>query len=554
MITHGQASSASGYGPRDDSNRSRPGSAVRTAGDPRGLEPFSAMLRQPRAVVFDLDGVLVDTARLHARAWKATFDSLFDELGIEGEFDEVEDYRRYVDGRPRYGGVAALLRSREIDLPPGAPQDAPGFSTEAAVGNLKNRLFHELVESEGVEVLPGAGDLVESLAASGVPMAIVSSSRNVSRVLPDHLGRHFSVVLGGSDVAELGIPGKPEPGMFIEGARRLGAEPNEAAVVEDATAGVLAGRHGGFAVVVGIDPVGSLGLKRAGADFVVAGVDALPRDIGDWGGLIEPPKDALGDIDQIIDRLLGRPAIFLDYDGTLTPIVDDPAAATIGGREREVLRELAEMVPVTILSGRGLDDVKSLVAVDGLTYSGSHGYEIERPDGSRSEQGAAADAVPQLDEAEELLVVGVTRLPGVMIERKPYAIAVHTRRAETQAAREGAGDLAREVVSRFDRLSLRGGKEIHELRPALDWDKGAALSHLLGLIEGNPVPIYIGDDETDEDGFLAVRKLSGVGVRVGAALGSETWADFVLDEPGEVLDLLSTLARALRKGLSGEGG
>lgn len=504
------------------------------------------MLRQPKAVVFDLDGVLVDTARLHGKAWKAAFDRLFDELGIEDEFDEVEDYRRYVDGRPRYEGVAALLESRQIRMPSGAPEDGPGFSTEAAVGNLKNQLFHDLVESDGVEILAGAEDLVEAFAESGTPMAIVSSSRNVSRVLPDRLARHFTVVFGGTDVAELGIPGKPEPGMFVEGAHRLGARPHEAAVVEDATAGVLAGRRGGFAVVVGIDPVGSLGLKEAGADCVVAGVDSLPRDIGEWGNLIDPPMDALANSGQIIDRLQGRPAIFLDYDGTLTPIVDDPAAALIGEKEREVLRGLAASVPVAILSGRGLDDVKSLVALDGLTYSGSHGYEIERPDRSRSEQEAAADAVPQLDEAEKLLVGGTRRLPGVMIERKPYAIAVHTRRAESQEAREGAGDLAREVVSQFDRLSLRGGKEIHELRPALDWDKGAALKQLLELIDGGPVPLYIGDDETDEDGFLAVRTLSGVGIRVGSAAGSETWADFLLDNPAEVLELLSTLARSSR--------
>ncbi len=238
--------------------------------------------------------------------------------------------------------------------------------------------------------------------------------------------------------------------------------------------------------------------------------------------------------------------MFLDYDGTLTPIVDDPAAATIGEEQREVLARLAAIVPVAILSGRGLDDVKSLVAVEGLTYSGSHGYEIEMPDGSRSEQDAAADAVPQLDEAGELLAAGAVDLPGVMIERKPYAIAVHTRRAETQQAREEAGELAREVASRFDRLSLRGGKEIHELRPAHDWDKGAALKQLLELIEGSPVPIYIGDDETDEDGFLAVRTLSGVGILVGTAAGSETWAGFLLDDPGEVLELLSTLAKSFR--------
>lgn len=504
------------------------------------------MLRQPKAVVFDLDGVLVDTTRLHGRAWKTAFDRLFHELGIEDEFDEVEDYRQYVDGKPRYEGVASLLRSRNIEMPVGDPSDEPGFSTVAAVGNLKNRMFHDLVQSEGVEPLDGVVDFVGSLAERGVPMAIVSSSRNASHVLPDALGRHFDVVLGGTDVAELGLPGKPAPDMFIEGARRLGVTPQEAAVVEDALAGVRAGQRGGFAVVVGVDPDGSSALEVNGADLVVAGVADLPQDVGTWGDLIGAPENALGQVGAIIEKLGDRPAVFLDYDGTLTPIVDDPAAATIGEEQRDVLVGLAAIVPVAIVSGRGLDDVKALVAVEGLTYSGSHGYEIEMPDGSRSERDAAADAVPQLDEAGGLLAAGAVDLPGVMIERKPYAIAVHTRRAVTEQAREGAGELAREVASRFDRLSLRGGKEIHELRPAHDWDKGAALKQLLELIGGRPVPLYIGDDETDEDGFLAVRTLSGVGILVGTAAGSETWADFLLDDPGEVLELLSTLAKSFR--------
>ncbi len=502
-------------------------------------------LRSPKAVVFDLDGVLVDTARLHARAWKMAFDRFFRERGLDDEFDEVRDYRRYVDGRPRYEGVATLLRSRRIGLPPGEPGDAPGFSTEAALGNFKNELFHELLEAEGVDMLDGAKALVDSLAEQGVPMAIVSSSRNAPRVLPDELGRHMSVVLGGADVAELGIAGKPEPGMFVEGARRLGFGPADAAVVEDATAGVRAGRRGGFAIVVGVDPTGKMDLRKHGADLVVSGVADLPPSIASWADLIEPPQDALGAMDHVIKALDGRPAVFLDYDGTLTPIVDDPAEATISEPERAVLRRLSEVAPVAIVSGRGLDDVKSLVQVSGLTYSGSHGFEIEMPDGSRSEQEAAADAVSQLDDAESTLIAGSAELLGVMIERKPYAIAVHTRRAETQEAREAAGELAEEVVGRFDRLVLRGGKEIHELRPALDWDKGAALKQLLELVEQNPVPLYIGDDETDEDGFLAVRTLSGVGIRVGGAPGPETWADYVLNEPADVLIMLSSLADSL---------
>lgn len=501
--------------------------------------------RNPQAVVFDLDGVLVDTARLHGRAWKRAFDRFFDERGIDDEFDETADYRDHVDGRPRYEGVASFLSSRGIELPEGDASDPPGFQTVASVGNYKNQLFHELIDSEGVDVLPGADALVEALAERGTPMAIVSSSRNAEQVLPEELGRHIEVVLGGADVEELDMPGKPAPDMFIEGARQLGFDPGSAAVVEDATAGVHAGRVGGFAITVGIDPEGSSGLRSAGADVVVSGVGDLPVDVGSWSGLLASPPNALESLDQIGENLEPGPAVFLDYDGVLTPIVDDPSAATIGDEERGILKTLADLVPVAIVSGRGLDDVKSLVAVEGLTYSGSHGFEIEMPDGERVHQDDAARALPALDRAEGLLVEGTEGLGGVVVERKPYAIAIHTRRADSEEARIAAGELARRVVEEFSDLILRGGKEIHELRPALDWDKGAAVSHLLGLLPGDPVPLYLGDDDTDEDGFLACRREGGVGILVGSAEGSETWADYTLSDPDEAIRFLTDLTGSL---------
>lgn len=505
------------------------------------------MLREPKAVVFDLDGVLVDTARLHAEAWKRAFDSFFDHRGIDDVFDEAADYRQRVDGRPRYEGVAALLASRGIELPAGTPSDEPGFETEAAIGNLKNQMFHELLDSEGVEPLPEAKELLEALTAQQVPMAVVSSSRNATRVLPADLGEHVEFVLGGGDVADLGIPGKPDPGMFVEGARRLGFGPESAAVVEDAPTGVQAGRRGGFAVTVGIDPEGTSRLEEAGADFVVPGLAALPKEIGSWPELIEAPTPALESLERIEGLLGGAPAVFLDYDGTLTPIVDDPAAATISDDDRSILRSLADKVPLAIVSGRGLDDVRTLVGVDGLTYSGSHGFEIELGDGRRIDQDQAASAVPQLDEAEKALIDGSQDLTGVLIERKPYAIAVHTRRAASDEVRDKAGALAAAVSADFDQLVLRGGKEIHELRPALDWDKGAALSHLLGLLPNDPVPLYVGDDETDEDAFLACRREGGFGVLVGSASGAESWADFTLDHRRETFELLAHLAGAFSR-------
>lgn len=504
------------------------------------------MLRSPKAVIFDLDGVLVDSARLHSRAWKEAFDNLFDHLGRDDEFDEVEDYRAHVDGRPRYEGVAALLESRGIELPPGDPGDEPGFGTHTAIGNLKNRRFNELVEAEGVDALAGADELVQALADRGIPMAVVSSSKNAPHILPQRLASHMDVIFSGIDVAELDMPGKPAPDMFLEGARLLGVDPRSAAVLEDAPAGVKAGRLGGFAVVVGIDPAGSSNLEDSGADFVVRGVDELPQDASAWAELVVDPHPGMGSFDEIVERLGVRPAVFLDYDGTLTPIVDDPDAANIGDAERKVLADLSEAVPVAIVSGRGLADVRSHVAVDGLTYSGSHGFEIEMPDGEVIEQEQAGESVSQLDEAERLLDEGATDLAGIMIERKPYAIAVHTRRAESEEARQAAGELARNVVSRFDGLILRGGKEVHELRPAIDWDKGAALSHLRSLLPGDPTPLYVGDDDTDEDGFHAVRREGGLGILVGKARGGGTWADFTLSDPAQAIEFLERLASSLR--------
>jgi trehalose 6-phosphate phosphatase len=502
-------------------------------------------MRTSEAAIFDLDGVLVDTAVLHARAWKETFDRFLAHRGLDDTFDEVSDYRAHVDGRPRYDGVAAFLASRDIDLPAGVPSDDPGYDTEAAIGNLKNQRFHELIDSEGIDPLPGAQNLLQALADRGVPIAIVSSSRNAPSVLPEHLRPFIDVMVSGLDVEELGLPGKPAPDMFLEAARRLDVDPASAAVLEDAPAGVAAGRSGGFGVVIGIDPAGDTHLDEMGADFAVDGVGDLPHDIAKWADLVPPPPNAIQSFDSIVERLGPRPAVYLDYDGTLTPIVDDPDLADIGEQERDVLRDLAAHATIAIVSGRGLDDVRSHVAVDGITYSGSHGFEIEMPDGERIEKNEAEAAVAQLDEAERLLEEGSADLGGIMIERKPYAIAVHTRRAESEVSRAAAGGLAREVASRFDGLVVRPGKEIQELRPAIDWNKGAAISHLRGLLPDRPVPVYVGDDDTDEDGFLAVRREGGIAVLVGSSPGAETWADYTLADPAETVAFLAALADVL---------
>jgi trehalose 6-phosphate phosphatase len=506
---------------------------------------MAGQLRAPTAVVFDLDGVLVDTARLHAMAWQQTFDRFFSERGIDDRFDRDEDYRRHVDGKPRYEGVASLLRSRGIEVPRGDPEDRPGLDTRTAIGNLKNELFNQLVDSEGVTALPGVRPLLEALRAQTVPMALVSSSRNARRVLPIELSRLLDVQLDGTDLGELGVPGKPDPAMFHEAARRMGVPPRSIAVIEDAPAGVAAGRAGGFGLVVGIGDPGHHRLSESGADVVVTGVGDLPLDIEVWPSLLSVPAPALDSVTEIVTALGAEPALFLDYDGTLTPIVADPAQATIDEGARELLRRLASRVPLAIVSGRGLSDVREMVGVDGITYGGSHGFEIDRPGGRHFEHEGAVAVLADLDAAQTALEAGVAGLDGVRVERKRFAIAVHTRLAVNDDVRQQAGELTAQVAAKHPTLTQTGGKEIHELRPNVDWDKGAALAYLLELMPASPRPLYIGDDSTDEDAFLRARVIGGIGIRVGeVGSGADTWADYLLDGPEQTIALLESILDA----------
>lgn len=349
------------------------------------------------------------------------------------------------------------------------------------------------------------------------------------------------------DVSDADLSGDSDPTSSLDAARRLGVPVGQAALVADSPAGVREGIADGFAMVVGIEPEGPGSLGGAGADLVIEKVVDLPGDIAAWADLIPPPKQALESLGAIRQHLGSTPGVFLDYDGTLTPIVDDPSAATIGPRERDILTRLVEVAPVAVISGRGLDDVRSHVGVEGITYSGSHGFEILGPDSSRFEQPDAVLVIPELDEAEMALLGEVDELPGVVIERKRFAIAVHTRRAKTEEARSGARALAERVGSTQPDLVVRGGKEVIELRPGIDWDKGHALAHLLERLPQGAVPLYIGDDETDEDAFAEVRRSFGVGILVGTARGGDTWAGYTLAGTEEALRFLSLLTEEIRR-------
>lgn len=238
-----------------------------------------------------------------------------------------------------------------------------------------------------------------------------------------------------------------------------------------------------------------------------------------------------------------RLALFLDYDGTLTPIVERPEDAVLDDGTRAVLRRLAGRHAVAIVSGRDLEDVRARVGLDDIEYAGCHGFEIAGPRGNRVHAAAAA-AAPQLGAAADMVAHDTRGVAGVQLERKRFSVAVHYRRAP-ESARHAVHEAVLRAQARHPALRVTEGKKVYELQPDVDWDKGRAVLWLietLGLQDA--LPVYIGDDATDEDAFRALAG-RGVGIAVQEA-PRPTAASYSLSGPAEVRALLAALADAPR--------
>jgi beta-phosphoglucomutase family hydrolase len=233
------------------------------------------------AVIFDMDGVVTETATVHAAAWKRLFDELLEDRTRSGQpfdaFEPSSDYLRHVDGKNRYDGVQSFLEARGIELPWGDPGDPSDALTVCGLGNRKDQLFHEHLRADGARAYPSTVDVIRALRERSVLTGLVTASRNADEVLAAAgVADLFDEKVDGHVGAELQLPGKPDPAMFLEAARRLGVEPARAAVVEDALSGVAAGRAGGFALVVGVDRADHAEeLREAGADVVVGDLAEL---------------------------------------------------------------------------------------------------------------------------------------------------------------------------------------------------------------------------------------------------------------------------------------
>ena len=243
--------------------------------------PTRANAAALEAWLFDLDGVLTDTAAVHASAWKATFDEFLARRAGEGlpyvAFDPVSDYERFVDGKPRLDGVRSFLASRDIHLPEGGPGDVPDSATVHAVGRRKNELVLRMLAAGGVSAFPGSVALVRALRTTGRLLAVVSASENCQAVLEAAgIAGLFDVRVDGRVTSEQGLAGKPAPDTYLYAARLLDTRPGHAAVVEDAPAGVASGRAGHFGLVVGVSRGATPDeLLRSGADVVVSDLAEL---------------------------------------------------------------------------------------------------------------------------------------------------------------------------------------------------------------------------------------------------------------------------------------
>jgi len=320
---------------------------------------FTLVTRDIDAVFFDLDGVVTRTAALHIAAWKDLFDGYLKERAARDHtsfrpFDADTDYRQYVDGKPRYDGVKSFLESRGITLPYGDPNDEADQETICGLGNKKNVIFHERLKMQGVEIFHTSVAFVRNVKTHGKKTAIVSASKNCAAVLEAAgLSELFDTRVDGVESARLNLAGKPAPDVFLEAAKRLAVEPARTVVVEDALAGVQAGRNGKFGLVIGVARQGNrAALQENGADVVVEDLGEIDLSEGATVSTenATPVPSALARYADIAQRLQHqRLVVFLDYDGTLTPIVDRPEHALLSEDMRRTISALAHLISWWIL-------------------------------------------------------------------------------------------------------------------------------------------------------------------------------------------------------------
>jgi alpha,alpha-trehalase len=394
--------------------------------------------------------------------------------------------------------------------------------------------------SDVIEARDSAAALLRKLRDVGVATAVYSTTRDCAHLLrAAGIEELVGVVVGAADT------GGSRAAILATTVTRLGVRPARSVLVDCGQDGIAAGRDAGFGIVIGLERNGGADeLLSRGADTIVADLPEISVRRG--GAPLSTIADAMGVYSQLKELVASRRlAVFLDFDGTLSEIVAEPESATLVEGAREALRALAARCPVAVISGRDLGDLRERVGVDGIWYAGSHGVEIVAPDGTRHENAIATGATAALTHAADQLAKLLDDVSGIRVERKLFAVAVHYRNVDPQQV-DGVIATARKLA-RSECLRVMLGRKVIELRPSLDWHKGTTLSWILEHIEGTGsdavLPVYVGDDITDEDGFDAVQ-FDGVGIAVRQNDDGDrpSAALFSLANPTAVSDFVARLA------------
>ncbi len=476
------------------------------------------------ALVFDLDGVITQTRKLHKQAWKKLFNEFFKQYPTDGKNAAGmtdSDYDRFIDGKPRLEGVKSFLSSREIEIPQGGKDDSSDAQTIVGLGRRKNELFRQLVADEGVDVYEDAVSKIRKWRKEGFKTAIVSSSKNCKMILENSgLDDLFDVRVDGAVAEERGLKGKPDPDIFLEAAQKLGARPEKSVVFEDAISGVQAGQAGFFGLVVGVSRFANENeLLDNGADTCIDDFNKVDLQSDEVLKYFKASTPMVFSKDSNVFDIFKqkKPAFFLDYDGTLTPIVQRPEDAVLSQEMRETLSKLADSHTVAVVTGRDKEDVRQFINLDNIIYSGSHGYVTEGPNGLYMEHEDADKIIKALDKIEnDLHQIFDDKAKGVQIDRKRYAIAVHYRNASKDDI-PLVFDAVDKMLEKHEGHKKGEGKMVVEIKPDIDWHKGKAVLWIMEALgidkDNNVIPVFIGDDVTDEDAFEAIKD-KGLGILV----------------------------------------
>ena len=499
------------------------------------------------AVIFDLDRVLTEAASVQRLAWASLFhDCLAQRLPLEDEDRSLfadDDYQKLVDGAPCPDRIADFLASRGISLPLGVPSDT-GDDTISGLVNRHRRVYLDLLERD-VPLFGAMVNLARRLRDIDVATAAHSSGLVCQALKSAGVDDLFDVCIDGTAAEGHGIARNPDLLVLVrakhvlEAAGRLGVPPHRSVLVGDTDEGMSAGRDGGFARVIGLGATGYVDrLFEQGADVVVTDLADVAVRTGDKR-MSEIPNVMESYVQLAAVALAREQVVFINYEVVLSEFFPDPGAATLSDEVAEALERMARVSRVVVLTGRDVADIRERVGIPSIWYAGSHGLELAGPDGSYRENETAAAAVPVLADVAAELRDSLQHVPGVRIEHRRFAVAVHY--GEVASEHVGAVVATTHRVRQRRDLRVAHGRMLVELRPDVDWDSGTALAWIRSHIDESKslVPTYLGGDPADEEAFDAVQ-FGGIGIAVrhDGDRDRRTAARFALDSPDQLREVL----------------